>query len=147
MRKYNKIINKRLNIYLIMMILIFIFLACSLFYNQIIRNDYYKEKLKTLNNYVVYGSSAPRGRIYDRNGVLLVDNKPVKTIVYSRSYTIDEKLETIKNLKNLIELDLKKVTDNMLREYYLVTNSTLVNQKISDFDMKKMIFYSKILKK
>ena len=137
MRKYNKIINKRLNIYLIMMILIFIFLACSLFYNQIIRNDYYKEKLKTLNNYVVYGSSAPRGRIYDRNGVLLVDNKPVKTIVYSGSYTIDEKLETIKNLKNLIELDLKKVTDNMLREYYLVTNSTLVNQKISDLEWQQ----------
>ena len=137
MRKYNKIINKRLNIYLTMMILIFIFLACTLFYNQIIKNKYYKEKLNTLNNYIVYGNSAPRGRIYDRNGVLLVDNKPVKTIVFSGTYTTKEKLETIKELKNLIELDLNKVTETMLKEYYLIVNTNLAREKITKEEWEK----------
>ena len=38
-------------------------------------------KIEMLKNSYVTSKSAPRGRIYDRNGVLIVDNEPVKVIM------------------------------------------------------------------
>ena len=45
-----------------------------------IKNDYYKEKVTELQKKIVEGESTPRGRIYDRNYKLIVDNVPIKTI-------------------------------------------------------------------
>lgn len=137
MRIYNKLSNIRLNFFMTITIIVFVFFACTLVYIQIYKNDYYKEKLNTLNNYVVYGSSAPRGRIYDRNGVLLVDNKPVKTIIFSGSYTTSEKIKTANQLATLIDVDISKVTMSMLKDYYMLLNSNEVNKKITEDEWKE----------
>jgi penicillin-binding protein 2 len=58
---------------------IFFFLGlivCSLFYMQIIHGGYYH--LQSMNNRIrVVPSDGPRGRILDRNGVILADNRVV----------------------------------------------------------------------
>ena len=114
----------------------FVFLSMTLFYKQILKNDYYQAKLKTLNDYIVYGTSAPRGRIYDRNGKLLVDNRPVKTIIFTGSYTTDEKIETLKKEKDLITIDTTKVTNSILKEYYLIVNAKEANSKITSGELE-----------
>ena len=48
------------------------------------KKEFYQTKLIELTDVIVYGDSAPRGRIYDRNGLLLVDNEPTKIIYYKK---------------------------------------------------------------
>lgn len=58
---------------------IFLFLgliACGLFYTQIIHGNYYRQQ--SVNNRIrVVPVDGPRGKIYDRNGTILADNKQV----------------------------------------------------------------------
>ena len=81
----NKIINMRYNILTIMIIILIFILFLSLFYIQIVNSKEYKEKLELLTGNLIEGTTAPRGRIYDRNHKLLVDNKPVKIITYTKN--------------------------------------------------------------
>jgi penicillin-binding protein 2 len=59
--------------------IIFFFLGliiCGLFYMQIIHGDYYRRQ--SMNNRIrVVPIDGPRGRIYDRNGLILADNRIV----------------------------------------------------------------------
>ena len=79
-----EIIEKRYRILVVIIIAIMTLLLSKLFYVQIIRNKYYSQKLESLKINIIEGDSAPRGRIYDRNGNLIVDNKSVKTIYYKK---------------------------------------------------------------
>ena len=63
---------------------------------QVFKHDYYLKELKD-NEKIVYSLTAPRGRIYDRNGILLVDNEPIKIIRYSK---LDNDLKWEKEYEN-----------------------------------------------
>ena len=52
---------------------------------MIVDHNKYTKKLTELSYDIVEGSSSPRGRIYDRNYNILVDNKSVKTITYKKT--------------------------------------------------------------
>ena len=62
---------------------IFIILGAKIFF---IKSNaiYYKEKLEERTLVYINGNSAPRGRILDTNGKVLVDNIGVKTIYYNK---------------------------------------------------------------
>ena len=64
-----------------------------------------------LKNSYVTSKSAPRGRIYDRNGVLIVDNEPVKVIFYKKknNVTTKEEIEMAIKVADLIDIDYKKM--------------------------------------
>ena len=49
---------------------------------MIYKSNYYENLLNEKNNKIIYGTSAPRGRILDRNGNIIVDNVGVKTRRY-----------------------------------------------------------------
>jgi penicillin-binding protein 2 len=51
-------------------------IICGLFYMQIIHGDYYRRQ--SMNNRIrIVPADGPRGRIFDRNGVILADNRIV----------------------------------------------------------------------
>ena len=77
-------IEKRYNILTFIIILALLILVTSLFLVQVAGEEKYSTKLENLTKTIVYGESAPRGRIYDRNGKLIVDNKPSKVIYYKK---------------------------------------------------------------
>ena len=118
---------KRLFILKIFVVLSMSIILAKLFYIQIMKNDYYKEKLISLTEKIVYGDTAPRGRIYDRNGVIIVDNKPVKVIYYKKEVgtTTKQQLDIASKLANLLEVDFSKVTDIILKDYFLKLHSDL----------------------
>ena len=118
---------KRLFILKIFVVLSMSIILAKLFYIQVMKNDYYKEKLISLTEKIVYGDTAPRGRIYDRNGVIIVDNKPVKVIYYKKEVgtTIKQQLDIASKLANLLEVDFSKVTDIILKDYFLKLHSDL----------------------
>ena len=87
-KNINEIIEKRFNIAIILIIFLMSILIINLFYIQIIKQDTYTKEVKKLSQNYVSGGTAPRGRIYDRNGNILVDNKAVKVIYYKKD-TLD----------------------------------------------------------
>lgn len=86
-------------------------------------NNYYKEILEEKTNLYVEGPSAPRGRILDRNGNVLVDNEGIRVIVYHKikGIRVDDELKIAKSLACI--LDVSDATRNELVNYYLVTNN------------------------
>ena len=56
-------------------------------------HDYYLEKYYDISEVYVKGDSAPRGRILDINGEVLVDNIGINTILYHKSSSISLKDE------------------------------------------------------
>ena len=78
------VIEKRYKILVIIILLIMFILLIRLFFVQVLKNNYYKEELERLTVKIIEGDSTPRGRIYDRNGNILVDNISIKTIYYKK---------------------------------------------------------------
>ena len=80
-------------------------------YLYVFKHDYYYNKYLQVSNKIVYGLNAPRGRILDRNGKVLVDNIGVNTIVFHHLDNIKVKDIAI-ILNNIIE-------ENSSRNIYL----------------------------
>ncbi len=91
--------------------------------NILFNNFYYAKKLDEKTNIYVNGTSAPRGRILDTNGKVLVDNIGVKTIYYNKIKGIKSSDE-LKIAAYLVKiLDVDEANDKELKSYYLVTNN------------------------
>jgi len=113
-------------------------------------SSYYVKKLKEKTNIYVDGSSAPRGRILDVNGKVLVDNIGVKTIFYNKikGISVKKELEIAKRLANI--LNIKEANISELKDYYLTINDggkdliteeeyqLLEERKITGDDIKKL---------
>lgn len=102
-------------------IIIFIIFSIKLIF---ILSDkyYYSDKLLEKTTIYVNGYSAPRGRILDTNGKVLVDNIGIKTIYYNKlkNITIKEELDIAKKLSEI--LDIKEASISEQKEYYLLLN-------------------------
>lgn len=129
-----EIIEKRYKILVIIIIIIMALLLSTLFYVQIIRNRYYSDKLNTLTVNIIEGDSTPRGRIYDRNGNVIVDNTSIKTIYYKKpnNITTKEEIETAYKVAEYIEVNYKKLTDKMLKQFWILNNREEINKRITD---------------
>ena len=74
-----KFLDKRLKILAAIVTLIVVALISRLIYLQIYQGEYFS-KLADGNRIRLVSTSAPRGIIYDRNGVQLVNNRPAFTV-------------------------------------------------------------------
>ena len=99
---------------------------------MIFKSSYYKEILDKKNNVYLYSLSAPRGRILDRNGEILVDNKGVRTIIYNKLSGISEKDEINVAIKLASVLDVREGNDKELRYFYYTNNKNKINELIDD---------------
>lgn len=105
-------------------LLIAFFIICSFKLVSILKNkEYYTKLLDEKTNIYVYGISAPRGRILDCNGKVLVDNIGIKTIYYNKikGITKSKELEIAWLLANILSVD--EATIDELKEYYLINNN------------------------
>ena len=132
-------LNKKLDILEIVIIFLFLLLAYFLFKIIYLKEDFYKEKLNSLTNVIVYGESAPRGRIYDRNYNLLVDNIAVPIIYYKKvdKITKQEEIELIYEVIDKLELEYDKLKTRNLKEFYLVLYPNKGNEKITEEEWDK----------
>lgn len=105
-------------------LLIAFFIICSFKLVSILKNkEYYTKLLDEKTNIYIYGISAPRGRILDCNGKVLVDNIGIKTIYYNKikGITKSKELEIAGLLANILSVD--EATIDELKEYYLINNN------------------------
>lgn len=139
-RNLKKIEEFRFHFLEMIVIILFSILGFSLFYVTIIKNEHYKNVLQKLTESVVYGQSAPRGRIYDRNYKLLVDNKAVPVIYYKKPDKVStkEEIESAYNILKYIEIDSSKLTTTNFKEFWIADNPTLAKKKITEEEWIKL---------
>ncbi len=120
--------------------LLFIILFVKLYIVMIVDSSKYKKKLDKLSYNTVEGSSAPRGRIYDRNHNILVDNIAVKTIYYTKSKKVSssEEVELAYKVSPHLNLDLSKLTSRAKREFYVEIHPKIAKSKIKDSEWEKL---------
>jgi len=103
--------------------IIFSIFVSNLFLMNRTNHEYYETKLKWKMENMILGESAPRGRILDRNGKVLVDNVGVLNIVYHKTSKMNQK-EELKLAKKLGEyIENPCVTKTNLKNYYLAVNN------------------------
>lgn len=149
-KEVEKVIERRYNILIIIIVILIMILFIKLFYIQIIKRNYYLKQLKEVTNLKIEGSTAPRGRIYDRNNKLIVDNKPVKIIYYEKGKnSIDEEIELAYKLSKIINVE-NKSTNRMYKTFWMLKYPNEANKKITkeeiDLLNKRKITNKEIIK-
>lgn len=105
---------------------------------------YYFKHKEALNEYlrltnkIVYGSNAPRGRIFDRNGVLLVDNEGINTIIY-RKIKNNNDLDIAKKIIGITEIEPASIDEQ--KRFYLAQNETdylLTAEELKKIEYRKI---------
>lgn len=109
-------------IYYCLITIIYLLIISRYLYIAYYKHDYYYEEYLNATNKIVYGLNAPRGRILDRNGKVLVDNIGTNTIVFHKLKNIDTK--KIAHLLNTIIPNIKKASIDEQKKYYLTFNET-----------------------
>lgn len=137
---YEKIINKRIFFILIALISLFSVVFIKLFMVMLIDKDKYNEKLLALTNKNITLNSAPRGRIYDRNYNVIVDNKAINTIVYKKEKgtTNKEMIELAYTVSPHLNLDVSRLTLRAKKEFYLAKYPDECKKKIKSSEYEKV---------
>lgn len=112
----------------------FIYRIYLLAYNK---HDYYLEEYKKISEVYVTGSSAPRGRILDINGKVIVDNVGINVVMYHKQSNIGLK-EEIEIAKRLVELTnyKYKYNEDKLKSYYMIIKAEEVNKLIREEELQ-----------
>ena len=128
------IMNRRFGLIIVLLISIYLVIGCRVFNLQILKNSEYNDKLAMATEKTIESTSAPRGRIYDRNHKLLVDNEGIKTIYYKKQngITTKEEIELAYEVSNNIYIDYSKIDDNKLKDFYYKSHYKECRKKITD---------------
>lgn len=134
--KKNKIketIEKRYNILIIVIIFVMTIILASLFNIQILNKNYYLNKVMEQSKLIIYSNSAPRGRIYDRKGRIIVDNEAVKIIYYKKpsGITTASEINTAYKVVDLIDIDYSKLSKVNLKKFWIKKNPDKAKEKIT----------------
>jgi len=138
-KELREIVEKRYNILIILIIIVMCLLIGNLFVIQIVKNDYFNNKVEYLSQSLVYSNSTPRGRIYDRNGKIIVDNEAVKVIYYKKvsGVTTLEEISMAYKVASIINLDYTKLSDRNLRKFWIKLNEDKAKEKITNDEWKQ----------
>ena len=154
-KNLSEIITKRYLFITIILVLLFSIIAIRLFKLQIIDYEDYQNKLTVATEKTVEGASAPRGRIYDRNYNLLVDNEAIKTIYYKKQsgITTEEEIALAYKIGAILEVDYQNLSTYRLKNFYYQNNlekcKSLITKeekdkynkrKLNDDDLLNLIF-------
>lgn len=130
--RQRKHIAFRMNLLFFSIFILFSMLIFRLGYLQIVKGEDYTSELERKEEIAV-NTSVPRGRIYDRTGKILVDNKPMNAITYTKttSTTALEMYDIAEELSQLIEQDTKRVTIGDKRDFWILLNPEEAKAKVS----------------
>ena len=82
---------------------------------QIIDGETYRNEVNKKED-VTVSTPVPRGKMFDRQGQVIVNNKPLRTVTYTKMKGVDSKevLQVARQLAQLIEMspeDIDKLTE------------------------------------
>lgn len=137
--KNPEIITKnRITFLLIFIIICFFIITLKMGYMQLFNTKASIADLNQLSTKTVYGSSMPRGRIYDRNYNVIVDNVGVNLISYKREsgVTTKDEVSIAYKLAEKLDVDYSALTDTELRKFWIINNEEEADKKITEEEKK-----------
>lgn len=139
--------QKKFTIFITLLSLIFCFFIFRVIDLAYTNHEKYINKYAAITNIYIKGSSAPRGRILDINGKVLVDNIGINIIMYHKptSITLEKELEVAEKLVELTEYKYE-FDEKKLKKFYLLKNSKECENLITK-DEKKLYSERKLTKK
>ena len=137
---YDKILEHRVIIFLMGIILLFGIITTKVVMVMIIDQNKYTDSLARLTYTKVSGTSSPRGRIYDRNYNIIVDNKSLKTITYQKRKGISNKemIESAGKIAPYIDINYQKITDRAKREYFYAKEKEKCDKLVTKKEKEKV---------
>lgn len=130
----NEVLDRRTLVFSSVIFFLFFILIIKLFQVMIVDKKNYQKNLEELSNTIVEGTSAPRGRIYDRNYNIIVDNKAVKTIYYKKSKEIKtgREIELAYIVSSHLNLEISKLTEEEKRKFFLAKYPDKLKNRITE---------------
>lgn len=122
--------KQRIFFVFVIVILCSFLLSARLVYLMVIKADHYAQKAKEVQQRE-RTIKAERGKIYDRNGILIAANKPVSTISVIHNQ-IKDKETVIRNLSVLLDIDEEKVRKRVEKKSSREKIKSNVEKNISD---------------
>lgn len=129
---------------IILIIFLFLLIGVRLSYIVFWNNNFYEKKLESKTEILVYGSSAPRGRVLDINGKVIVDNAKVNTIFYHKpsGITISEEIKIAEELANYLKVK-KNIDKDILKNYWIKKNpdkakKLITSEEYTLYDERKL---------
>lgn len=132
-RKKKTRVSIRMNMMFFVVFLLFSVLIFRLGIVQIVQGEDYQRKIERTEN-VTVNTSVPRGKIYDREGQIIVDNVPQNAITYTRKKgaSQEEMLETAAKLAKLIEKETDQVTERDKKDFWIMKNEEAAKAKVTE---------------
>lgn len=134
----------RLNMLFFAVFVLFSALILRLGVVQIVYGDDFKREIQRTED-VTINNSVPRGKMYDRNGKVIVDNTPLNAITYTKKQNADQQdmLNTAEKLAKLINIDTSKIRDRDKKDFWILKNPEKAKAKItkkewSEYNQKKL---------
>lgn len=127
----------RMNVLFLTIFLLFTLLIFRLGYLQIVKGEEYTSTLAQREE-VPVNTSVPRGRIFDSEGRILVDNKAERAITYTKmqTTTATEMWDIAEQLADLIEKDDNGITQSDLQDYWLKKQEENIYEYVTDEQRK-----------
>ncbi|PFA17772.1 penicillin-binding protein [Bacillus cereus] len=141
-RKKKTHIPFRLNVLFFFVFLMFSTVIIQLGKVQIIDGETYKNEVEKKEEKTV-STPVPRGKIFDREGHAVVDNKSLRTITYTKmkGVTGEEILHTAKQLAGMIEMpqeSMDKLTEVDKKDFWMQLNKKRAIAKVTKEDEQKL---------
>ena len=138
---YEIIIKRRFLGFFIGIVILFSIVLWKLGEVMLVKEKDYQKDLAILTHAKVYGTSSPRGRIYDRNYNILVDNKSLKTITYQKKKGVSalEMIEVARKIAPHLDLDYQRLTTRSKKEYFFALNREYCDSLVTEKEKEKVV--------
>ncbi|PUB12567.1 penicillin-binding protein 2 [Paenisporosarcina sp. OV554] len=133
-------ITFRMNILFFSIFLLFSILIFRLGFLQIVQGEEFVRELERTEE-VPINTSVPRGRIYDSEGRILVDNEPQNAITYTKLQTTtqEEMLKIAEMLASIIKKETDDVTLRDKQDYWIMLNRDKAYERVTKKEEAKML--------
>jgi penicillin-binding protein A len=134
----------RVNILFFSVFFLFSLLILRLGIVQIVHGEDYKREIERKEDFTV-NNPVPRGKMFDRNLKVIVDNKPINAITYTNEGTSQkDMLMVAENLAKLIHQKTEKIQEREKKDFWIIRNPEEARKLITKKEMD--LFKDKKLK-
>ena len=133
MKNENPVIIKKNRILFltIFSFIIFLIIIGRISYLQLFNTKASINNLNNLSTKKVYGPQMPRGKIYDRNYNVIVDNLGIYVLCYkkNKNVTVKDEIKLAYELSNNIQVDYNNLKQRNLKEFWIENNLKKAEKK------------------
>lgn len=132
----------RANMLFFIVFVLFTVLVIQLGIVQILDGESHQAEIdRTIND--ISKSSVPRGKIFDRNGKVVVDNNPLYAITYTppKRVQAEDKLDLAEELVSFIQMEDKvkdKISERNKKEYWYLKNIDEATDRLTDEEIEDL---------